>query len=209
MRFQDLDLDKRYTYADYLAWKFEETVELIRGKIFRMSPAPNLYHQEISSNLLSRLFSFMEGKGCKVFHAPFDVRLPVPPGKTSPDKIDTVIQPDISVICDSGKLDLRGCLGAPDWIIEILSPGRAKKDTKDKYEVYEIAGVREYWIVYPEARNVFVYMLGEQAKFVGQRPFTHEDQISPATFPELVIDLNQVFPDSKMLEEHYVEYLRM
>ena len=120
-----------------------------------------------------------------------------------------MVQPDISVICDLEKLDIKGCLGPPDWIIEIVSPSTAKKDTKDKYEVYEFAGVREYWIVYPEARNVYVYTLDERGKFIGQRPFTHEDQISPAFFPELVIDLSQVFPDTKMLEEHYIDYLRM
>ena len=135
MKLQDLDLSKSYTYADYLTWKIEETVELIRGKIFRMSPAPSWYHQEISSNLLFKLFYSLGGKACKVYHAPFDVRLPSPPGKTAPEKITTVVQPDISVICDLEKLDIKGCLGPPDWIIEIVSPNTANKDTQDKYEV--------------------------------------------------------------------------
>lgn len=133
MKFQDLDWRRSYTYADYLTWTFEETVELIRGKLFRMSPAPNLTHQRISTQLLTKILHYFENRPCEVFHAPFDVRLPLlPDQRLRNDQIGTVVQPDICVICDPAKLDARGCLGARDWIIEIISPGTAKKDVRDK-----------------------------------------------------------------------------
>jgi Uma2 family endonuclease len=115
----------RYTYADYLTWQIDEMVELIKGRVFRNSAAPRRIHQEISGKVFTRLFNFLEGKECGVYSAPFDVRLPV---KSKRDEdIDTVIQPDICVVCDKSKLDEMGCIGAPDLIIEILSPGSNNK----------------------------------------------------------------------------------
>lgn len=207
MKFQDLDLSKHYTYADYLNWKFEETIELIKGKIFKMSPAPGRYHQEISTKLVSRIEYFLGNNGCHIYHAPFDVRLPLPPEYRKNEKIETVVQPDICVVCDEAKLDRKGCLGAPDWIIEIISPGSSKKDTKDKFEIYEAAGVEEYWLVYPSDQNVFVYTLNEAGKYEGHPPYAKVDKISPKTFPKLVIDLNEVFPDIDLVEEEFVRYL--
>ncbi len=207
MKFQDLDLSKRYTYADYLQWRFEETVELIKGKIFKMSPAPNRYHQEISIKLASRIEYFVRKNQCKVYNAPFDVRLPLPPEQRTDDKVDTVVQPDICVICDESKLDRRGCLGAPDWIIEILSPSTAQKDIKHKFEIYEASGVREYWLVYPLEQHVNVYTLNENGKYEGHQPYAKDDQISPKTFPDLVINLSEVFPDIDLAEEDYPEYV--
>lgn len=195
-KFEDLDLSKKYTYADYLTWRFSEMVELIRGKIFKMSPSPNLYHQEVSSNILKKIFFYLEGKPCKVFHAPFDVRLPLPPNKIKDEQIETVVQPDISVICDLDKLDIRGCLGAPDWIIEILSPGTASKDLREKFELYEFSGVREYWIVHPHEHTLLVYKLDENGKYVGQqRPYVREDQVAVGIFDDFVMDLTGVFPE--------------
>ncbi len=217
-KFEDLDLSKKYTYADYLTWRFSEMVELIQGKIFKMSPAPNLYHQEISSNILKKIFFYLEGKPCKVFHdtsysqvrqyaglegkpckvfhAPFDVRLPLPPHQVKNEQIDTVVQPDISVICDLNKLDIRGCLGAPDWIIEILSPSTASKDLREKFELYEFSGVREYWIVHPHEHTLLVYKLDENGKYVGQqRPYVREDQVAISIFDDFVMNLADVFPE--------------
>ncbi|HMO41677.1 MAG TPA: Uma2 family endonuclease [Saprospiraceae bacterium] len=195
-KFEDLDLSKKYTYADYLTWRFSEMVELIRGKIFKMSPAPNLYHQEISSNMLKKIFFYLEGKPCKVFHAPFDVRLPLPPNQVKNEQIDTVVQPDISVICDLNKLDIRGCLGAPDWIIEILSPSTASKDLREKFELYEFSGVREYWIVHPHEHTLLVYKLDENGKYMGQqRPYVREDQVAISIFDDFVMNLADVFPE--------------
>ena len=153
MKLADLDINKVYSYADYFKWKFEERVELIRGYIFKMSPAPNVRHQQLSAEIGGQLWSFLRGKKCQVFTAPFDVRLP---RKSTDDKeIITVVQPDICVICDPSKLDKRGCLGAPDIVVEILSPGNNTKELKNKYEVYEEAGIKEYWVVSPQDNTFF------------------------------------------------------
>jgi Uma2 family endonuclease len=119
----------RYTYADYLTWEMDEMVELIKGKIFkRAAAAPGISHQRISVHLVAELYAFLRGKSCQVFHAPFDVRLPVKSKKNQ--DIDTVVQPDICVVCDESKLDKAGCLGAPDLVVEILSPGNNKRELK-------------------------------------------------------------------------------
>jgi len=193
----DLDFGKKYTYADYLNWQFEEMVELIKGKVFRMSPAPNTEHQAISRNLLIHIGNFLQQKSCKVFHAPFDVRLPLPPEHQNEDKIDTVVQPDICVICDLDKLDEKGCKGSPDWIIEILSKSSANKDLKEKFEIYQHAGVREYWIVYPNSKTVIPYRLDEEGKFQAQRenPFSKSEHIPVNIFAELQISLKAIFED--------------
>src|SRR4051812_44591789 len=134
MTFADLDINKVYCYADYLKWNFEERVELIKGKLYRMSPAPGSYHQTISIDISSQLWNFLKGKKCRVYAAPFDVRLP----KNSIDdkEIFTVVQPDISVVCDLTKIDGKGCIGAPDIVVEILSPSNNEKELNNKYEIY-------------------------------------------------------------------------
>src|SRR5690606_15294096 len=122
---------KVYTYADYYSWKFKERVELLKGKILKMSPAPSRQHQKISADISFELRKFLTGKTCQVFYAPFDVRLE----RVKNDKlIQNVVQPDICVICDLTKLDDRGCSGAPELIVEILSPGNTKKEMKYKFE---------------------------------------------------------------------------
>ncbi|MGA0560291.1 Uma2 family endonuclease [Larkinella sp. VNQ87] len=140
---------KKYTYADYLTWQLVEgrsdvSVELIKGKVARMSPAPKRIHQAISFNLSRILGQQLKGKSCRAYAAPFDVRLATLDVVTN-ESIETVVQPDLSVICDPAKLDDQGCMGAPDWIIEILSPGSLARDTKEKFDLYEENGVKEYW----------------------------------------------------------------
>nr|WP_240049200.1 Uma2 family endonuclease [Mucilaginibacter psychrotolerans] len=138
MQLSDLDINKTYTYADYLKWTFDERLELIKGKIFKMSPAPGSVHQIIFGAVFNSLYNHLKGKPCKVFSAPFDVRLKK---RFSDNKdITTVVQPDVCVVCDPAKIDIRGCLGAPDIMVEILSPGNNKKELQNKYEVYEEAG---------------------------------------------------------------------
>ena len=137
-----LDLNKKYTYADYMSWQFQERVELIKGRIFKMAPAPNRKHQEISGNLVHFISTFLWKKKCKFYHAPFDVRL-IKEGN------DTVVQPDICVVCDLSKLDKQGCNGAPDLVVEILSSGNNRKELKEKFLLYEINGVQEYWLINP------------------------------------------------------------
>lgn len=131
---EEPDPSLSYTYADYLQWKFEEQVELIRGKIFKMSPAPTPLHQKVRGRLFLRFGNFLENKHCQLFSAPFDVRLPVK-NKKKDSEITTVVQPDLCVICDESKIDNRGCLGAPDLVIEVLSQGNSTKEIKLKYEL--------------------------------------------------------------------------
>ncbi|MDF1549887.1 MAG: Uma2 family endonuclease, partial [Bacteroidales bacterium] len=128
-----LDANKSYTYAQYLTWQFQERVELIKGKIFKMTPAPSRRHQKVSVKLAYHIESFLQNKKCEMYVAPFDVRFP---GGEADNLTYTVVQPDICVICDKEKLDDRGCTGAPDLIIEILSAGTSKKDVKDKFLLY-------------------------------------------------------------------------
>lgn len=189
-QFSDLDPEGHYTYADYLLWQFQERVELIKGKIFKMSPAPNLTHQRASQSLNFILMGHFRKHQCQVFVAPFDVRLPV---KDKKGCQSTVVQPDLCVICDESKLDEQGCNGAPDWIIEILSPGNSRFEMREKFRVYEEAGVREYWVVNPADRLVLPYVLNEAGQYFGLAPAGEEDQLRPHIFPDLVIDLKEVF----------------
>ncbi|WP_162415744.1 Uma2 family endonuclease [Cyclobacterium roseum] len=183
----------RYTYADYLTWQLDEMVELIKGKVFRSAAAaPRRIHQEISGKIFNKLFNFLEKHPCKVYEAPFDVRLPVKSKKN--EDIDTVVQPDICVICDKSKLDVMGCIGAPDLIVEILSPGSNKKELKNKYEVFEESGVKEYWIIHPDEQTVMTYTL-TTGKYIPSRLFTSGDVIESNSIPEFRLDLEYVFKD--------------
>ncbi len=193
-----IDLNATYTYADYLTWNFKERIELIMGKIFKMSPAPAMKHQRIASRMASQLYTSFKNKPCEVFFAPFDVRLTVKDKKTNKD-IQTVVQPDICVICDESKLDKRGCLGSPDLVIEILSPGNSKKEMKQKFQVYEASGVREYWLVEPQDCCVFIYTLNDEGKYIGHRPMTDDEIMYSHIFPEMKIDLAVIFEG--MVEE--------
>ena len=186
-----LDFSKKYTYADYMTWRFKERVELIKGRIFKMSPAPNLNHQRISGEIFFEVKSFLKGKSCQVFHAPFDVRLPIPSKKRkSPN---TVVQPDITVICDESKLDKQGCNGAPDLVMEILSPGNTKKEMKDKLNIYQEAGIPEYWLFTPEYEFVIVYSLNKKGKYVSSMAYTSEDFIESKSVKGFKLDLSVVF----------------
>jgi Uma2 family endonuclease len=188
----NLDLNKKYTYADYLTWLDDKRRELINGFIRMMTPAPRRIHQKISSNLLVEIKQYLKNGKCEVYHAPFDVRL-VETDKGD-KKIENVVQPDIAVICDLSKLDDRGCLGAPDFIIEITSPSTGKRDAKEKYALYEKYGVKEYWIVFPEEKLVYQYVLNNN-KYEQKGIYADDEKISPHIFPDLDIDLNYVFED--------------
>lgn len=186
-----LDLNGTYTYADYLLWQFEERLELIRGKIFRMSPAPSSGHQKILGNLHLEIGPFFKKHHCQAFIAPFDVRLPKKDQGISDQKIYTVVQPDICVICDESKIDERGCVGAPDLVIEILSPGNSKKELDNKFDLYQESGVKEYWIVQPGEKNALIFILNDSGSFVGLKPAT--EKIRSTIFPDLEIDLKEIF----------------
>jgi Uma2 family endonuclease len=194
MKLSELNLDKKYTYADYVKWTFDEAVELIKGRIFKMA-APLSNHQDSSTNLNYLFKGYLKGKPCKVYAAPFDVRLPKPISQRKSDKdIETVVQPDICVVCDLSKIDRRGCVGAPDLIVEILSKGTASKDVKDKFEVYEESGVKEYWIVSLTERLVNVFRLNEQGKYVpDNRPYVPSDTIRVGIFSDFSILVDDIF----------------
>lgn len=179
-----------YTYADYVNFSFDEMVELIRGKIFKMTPAPSASHQRVRRELLVQIADFLKGKKCEVFTAPFDVVLPVE-GKSF-EASDRVVQPDICVICDPSKIKEQGCFGVPDWIIEILSPHTAKKDLQDKFSLYEESGVREYWIVEPRNQTVEVFVLVKN-NYQRVQTYVHEDVVSSSTLKGLKVPLGQVF----------------
>jgi Uma2 family endonuclease len=190
-----------FTYADYLKWPPGERWELIDGQAYAMSPAPSNFHQLIVGELFATIHNHLRGKPCRPFVAPFDVRLSH--AGTDDQQVDTVVQPDISVVCDPQKLkDNRGCLGAPDWVIEVLSPGTAIHDQRTKRALYERHGVAEYWLVHPGDRSVTIYRLqtglqsGLQAGVYGQSlVLGSEDNCAPQAFPELVIAVAEIFRD--------------
>ena len=180
-----------FTYADYLNFPDDERWEIIRGEAYAMGPTPNTLHQQVAGELFRQIANFLRDCPCEVFSAPFDVRLP----QTNPadERIDTVIQPDISVICDANKLDERGCLGAPDWIIEILSHSTAVKDQIIKSALYEQYGVAEYWLVHPVDRIVTIYRLRDAMSFAKPDIYETKGQIPSALLTDLVVDWDAVF----------------
>ncbi|HTM66455.1 MAG TPA: Uma2 family endonuclease [Flavipsychrobacter sp.] len=179
-----------YTYVDYLKWTIEERLELIKGKIFRMSPAPDRKHQELVSNLHGYLWSFLREKTCKAFVAPFDVRLPRESQRD--EDVITVVQPDVCVVCDHAKLDKRGCIGAPDIVIEVLSPSNNRKELKNKYEVYEESGVKEYWIVSPQDHSFLVYTL-KDGKYVPSKLMGEDDMMESLVLKGFSLNLEELF----------------
>lgn len=180
-----------YTYADYLNWNFEEIVELIKGKVFKKAAAPSRRHQHVSGRAFLILGNFLRGQMCHVYAAPFDVRFSKNP---EDKKVDSVVQPDLSVICDPAKLDDKGCLGAPDLIVEILSPSNNRVELQNKYELYEEFGVREYWVIHPVECTLLVYTLVE-GKYQSSRLFTFGDKIQSTVLPGFVLDLEEVFSE--------------
>ena len=149
--------EQRFTYADYQRWPEEARYELIDGEAFLMAPAPLIEHQIIAGEIFRQLANALDGQACTPFVAPVDVRLPR--ADEADEAIDTVVQPDVLVVCDPSKIDRRGVRGAPDWLLEVLSPSTAAHDQIAKRRTYERAGVREYWLVHPGDRTLTVYVL--------------------------------------------------
>jgi len=193
MALPQLKKDTKFTYVDYVNWPEDERWELIDGYAYNMSPAPSRRHQKISRDLAVQIANFLTGKSCEVYFAPFDVRLPE--ADEQDEDIETVVQPDIVVICDKNKLDDKGCRGAPDLIIEILSPFTAPKDMKIKLSLYEKHGVKEYWVVHPIDNIVMVFKLGKNKKYSKPEVYTEEDKIKTAILEGLEIELSKVFQE--------------
>ena len=188
-----LDLNKRYSYADYLTWMDDVRRELHDGLIVEL-PTPCIKHQQVSVGFICNFGTFIRGRKIEIYHAPFDVRLPLDCANQNDDQIYTVVQPDLSIICDLTKLDDRGCLGAPDLVIEIVSPKNSKRDVKDKFDIYQQHGVREYWIVNPNDENVTVFVLDDNSKFQFVGMYAGDDKIPVNIFNgDLKIDLTEVF----------------
>ena len=190
----ELDFSKQYTYADYLTWRFDDRVELIKGWIYKMSPAPRRVHQKIEITISSSLWNFFKEQRCEVYQSPFDVRLIKNKGKVS-GEIHTVVQPDICVVCDESKLDDAGCLGSPDLIVEILSDSTAKKDYNEKFNLYEENEVKEYWIVNPATKTIELFSLVNSA-YVSVGLFNESEgytEIHSELFKDLSIPLKTIF----------------
>lgn len=183
---------EQFTFADILTWDEGEYIEIIHGELFMMAP-PSRIHQEISGELFRQLANFLEGKPCKVYHAPFGVR-PFEQSKDTPEEVDTMVEPDISVVCDQSKLDEHGCKGAPDLIIEILSPSTRRHDRLVKLNLYQRAGVREYWIADPDNQSVQVFTQDNGVLKIHE-DYGRGDVAKVNVLEGCFIELNKVFPE--------------
>jgi Uma2 family endonuclease len=188
--------NERSSYADYLTWEDGKRWELINGQAVCMSPAPMRQHQKISKLLGRQIDSYLSDKSCEMYYAPFDVRFIETKEDVADDYIDTVVQPDIVVVCDPEKLDDRGCKGAPDLVIEIISPSTARMDLTVKFELYQRYGVKEYWIVHPNDQTILVFKLLESGLYGVPGRYCADDSIPVTLLGDLQVDLTKVFePD--------------
>ena len=182
-----------YTFADVLSWDEDERIEIISGKVFMMA-TPSRIHQKITGELFRQLANFLEGKQCGVYAAPFGVRLFEQDGD-SEENVDTVVEPDISVVCDRSKLDKRGCKGAPDMIVEVLSPSTLRHDRLVKLNLYQQAGVREYWIIDPENRAVQVFLQDGSGSLRICEEYGSQDVAKVNVLDGCFIELSKVFSE--------------
>ena len=188
-----LDLKKRYTFADYLTWADDIRRELIDGFIKMMS-GTSLKHGDVSGNISWHLKTYLKNNkcGCKVYYAPIDVLLPKN-GETEDDKIYNVVQPDIFVVCGEHKCDANAYLGAPDMIVEILSPNNRKRDLVEKFLLYQKTGVREYWIADPEVKAVTVYIMQQDGEYDDGNIYPPGKNVPVHIFGGHLIDVNDIF----------------
>ena len=184
--------DYKFAYNDYCTWPDDERWELINGVAYDMSPAPSVNHQRVSGDIFNVIKNFLKGKQCEVFAAPFDVFFPESPDQDIND-ITTVVQPDISVICDKSKLISRGCFGPPDLLVEILSPSTMKKDLSLKFDLFESSKVREYWIVDHGNRFVRVYRLKDDGRYNEGTLYEDDCSITSTVLEGLEITLKDIF----------------
>jgi Uma2 family endonuclease len=182
------DEEQRFTYADYRSWELDEgeRYELIGGKAYALA-APNDFHQAILVELVAQMVTYLRGKPCKVRAAPYDVRLFYEEDESD----DTVVQPDISVICDEKKRGSEGCRGAPDLVVEIASPSNTGVEHIRKFNLYMKAGVREYWIVDPESKTAQIFVLRDGA-YVG-KVYDSGASLPSAVIEGLTVDMGGEF----------------
>ncbi len=187
-RFEDLDLTRRYTYADYVSWEFEERVELFGGWVSRVD-RPNMIHQSVCGDIICCVKGAVDPLGCQVYGALTDVLL-----ATSPLG-DTVVQPDLLVVSDLSRIKEQYYEGPPDWIIEIVSPGNSKKELDKKYAYYEEAGVREYWVLHPLEKTILRFVLNEAGVYIGLAPRTVDSaEVTCTIFEGVSFTGAEVFP---------------
>lgn len=192
-----LDPQGVYTYADYLTWQFEQAVELIKGKLMRMA-APNRKHQKISWELSGHFYLNLKGLRCDAYAAPFDVRLLDKKKSVKANKdVLTVVQPDLCVICDKEKLDEKGCIGAPDLIIEILSTSNSKKEMRTKKALYEENEVKEYWIIDPTHETLLQYSLQDNGTYTPPQIFVNDEIVQSSIFATLTVNLSEIFENEE------------
>ena len=188
-----LPQEARYTLADALTWDEQDHIELIDGYPVMMAP-PTRAHQKAVAALTGQFYDYLKGKKCEVYPAPFAVR-PFERDSDSPEDVDTMVEPDITVVCDSSKLDDIGCKGAPDLVIEILSPSTQRHDRLTKFNLYQRAGVREYWIIDTSSKSVQVFVL-EDGHYTAKDFGTAGDKLKVNVLEDCTIDLAKVFPES-------------
>lgn len=187
-----IDHSQKYSYADYLSWSDDERWEIISGYPYNMSPAPSRRHQKVLGIFFRRLSDFLDNKPCDVYIAPFDVRLAE--DMSDDHLIENVVQPDLSVFCDKRMLDDKGAVGAPDLVVEILSPSTASKDMKTKLLLYQKFGVKEYWLVDPEKKTIERFNLDSQGKYNPGIVFQEKNAMSEL-FGDFQISLDELFED--------------
>ncbi len=204
--FSQLDPNGVYSYADYLSWKFEQALEIVKGKIFPMA-APSPLHQKLSWRLTVAFDHYFRTYPCETYAAPFDVRLFDRKKSFKDDKdVFTVIQPDLCVICDLEKIDVKGCLGAPDLMVEILSPGNSKREMKIKKDLYAESGVREYWIVDPTHEAIARHNIVSDGIFGDPVMFVSDDAMPSVIFPDFTLPLSEIFPPKEEEPAYENEY---
>ncbi len=179
-----------WTFADFLAWEGRGNIEIIHGEPVRLE-TPIRVHQEISRELMRQFAGYLEGKRGRVYSAPFSVR-PFARRTDRPEDISDVLEPDLTVVCDEAKLDRYGCCGAPDLVVEILSPATENNDRVRKKDMYQRAGVKEYWLVSPREQTVEVFLLAEGV-YREQRTYGAEESILVSVLENLTVDLKPVF----------------
>jgi Uma2 family endonuclease len=184
-----------FTYADALTWDEDDRIELIYGEPVMMAP-PSTAHQDIVVDLTAQFRTYLRDKTCRVYSAPFGVRLFQQEGE-HPEDVDTLVEPDLSIVCDENKLDEAGYRGAPALIVEVLSPSNQRHDRFVKFRLYQRAGVKEYWIVDPEAKHVQVDTLEEDGQYSSAIVYGAEDKLPVGVLEGLIIDLSWVFPKDR------------
>ena len=186
------EAEQKYSYADLLNFPEDKRYEIIDGDLYLMS-APTVIHQGILGEILYQIKNYLKGKKCKVFSSPIDVRLS---GEKDDKKEFNVVQPDLLIVCDENKIQKNCILGAPDFIVEILSPSTSSMDRVKKFNLYQKFGVKEYWIVAPEEKNISVFLLNKEGIYTIPKAYYLTDKVPVNITIDLYIDLNNNYKEN-------------